>query len=131
MKRGRWAVTSSKVSYAIRYTASTLSVGTSRRFVATHRLGRFWRHSGYTKSVAKVRCDATDPGCVKTRRRLEREAGRNVEVMWLTCRLVPDHKTIAEFRKDNGPAIKQVCIPFVELCRQIGLLTTASVAIDG
>src|SRR6516164_4025534 len=65
MKRGRWAVTSSKVSYAIRYTASTLSVGTSRRFVATHRLGRFWRHSGYTKSVAKVRCDATDPGCVK------------------------------------------------------------------
>jgi hypothetical protein len=51
--------------------------------------------------------------------------------MWLTCRLVPDHKTIADFRKDNGPAIKQVCIQFVELCRQMGLLTTASVAIDG
>ena len=58
-------------------------------------------------------------------------AARNVEVMWLTCRLVPDHKTIADFRKDNGPAIKQVCIQFVELCRQMGLLTTASVAIDG
>src|SRR5215475_12634735 len=68
---------------------------------------------------------------VQSSRRLEREAGRNVEAMWLTCRLVPDHKTIAEFRKDNGPAIKQVCIQFVELCRQMGLLTIASVAIDG
>src|SRR5262249_54677983 len=64
-------------------------------------------------------------------RRLEREAGRNVEVMWLTSRLVPDHKTIADFRKDSGAAIKQVCVQFVELCRQMGLLTKASVAIDG
>jgi transposase len=54
---------------------------------------------------------------VQSSRRLEREAGRNVEVMWLTCRLVPDHKTIADFRKDNGPALKQVCVQFVELCR--------------
>ena len=46
---------------------------------------------------------------VQSSRRLEREAGRNVEVMWLTGRLVPDHKTIADFRKDNGPAIKKVC----------------------
>jgi transposase len=68
---------------------------------------------------------------VQSSRRLEREAGRNVEVMWLTCRLVPDHKTIADFRKDNGSAIKQVCVQFIELCRQMGLLTTASVAIDG
>jgi transposase/macrodomain Ter protein organizer (MatP/YcbG family) len=68
---------------------------------------------------------------VQSSRRLEREAGRNVEVMWLTCRLIPDHKTIADFRKDNGLAIKQVCVQFVELCRQMGLLTTASVAIDG
>jgi transposase len=68
---------------------------------------------------------------VQSSRRLEREAGRNVEVMWLTCRLVPDHKTIADFRKDNGPAIKQVCVQFVELCRQMGLLTAPSVAIDG
>ena len=68
---------------------------------------------------------------VQSSRRLEREAGRNVEVMWLTCRLVPDHKTIADFRKDNGPALKQVCVQFVELCRLMGLLTTASVAIDG
>src|ERR671925_335644 len=68
---------------------------------------------------------------VQSSRRLEREAGRNVEVMWLTCRLTPDHKTIADFRKDNGPAIKQVCVQFIELCRLMGLLTTASVAIDG
>ena len=68
---------------------------------------------------------------VQSSRRLEREAGRNVEVMWLLGRLVPDHKTIADFRKDNGGAIRKVCARFVELCRQIGLLTTASVAIDG
>src|ERR1700694_773489 len=58
---------------------------------------------------------------VQSSRRLEREAGRNVEVMWLTCRLVPDHKTIADFRKDCGSAIQQVCVQFVELCRQMGL----------
>ena len=68
---------------------------------------------------------------VQSSRRLEHEAGRNVEVMWLTGRLVPDHKTIADFRKDSGPAIKQVCVQFIELCRLMGLLTTASVAIDG
>jgi transposase len=68
---------------------------------------------------------------VQSSRRLEREAGRNVEVMWLLGRLVPDHKTIADFRKDNGAAIRKVCARFVELCRQMGLLTTASVAIDG
>jgi transposase len=68
---------------------------------------------------------------VQSSRRLEREAGRNVEVMWLCGRLVPDHKTIADFRKDNGPAIRKVCARFVALCRQLGLLTEASVAIDG
>ncbi|MGB5212121.1 MAG: IS1182 family transposase [Anderseniella sp.] len=68
---------------------------------------------------------------VQSSRRLEREAGRNVEVMWLTGRLVPDHKTIADFRKDNGDAIGKVCSQFVELCRRIGLLSVASVAIDG
>jgi transposase len=68
---------------------------------------------------------------VQSSRRLEREAGRNVEVLWLTGRLVPDHKTIADFRKDNGPAIRKVCARFVELCRAMGFLTTASVAIDG
>src|ERR1700710_94528 len=68
---------------------------------------------------------------VQSSRRLEREAGRNLEVMWLTGRLAPDHKTIADFRKDNGPAIKKVCAQFVELCRKMGLLTKASVAIDG
>ncbi len=68
---------------------------------------------------------------VQSSRRLERECGRNVEVMWLIGRLVPDHKTIADFRKDNGPAIRKVCAQFVALCRQLGLFAEASVAIDG
>ncbi len=68
---------------------------------------------------------------VQSSRRLEREAGRNVEVMWLTGRLAPDHKTIADFRKDNGAAIRKVCAQFVALCRQLGLLAAASVAVDG
>jgi len=68
---------------------------------------------------------------VQSSRRLEREAGRNFEVMWLLGRLVPDHKTVADFRKENGPAIRKVCARFVELCREMGLLATASVAIDG
>jgi len=68
---------------------------------------------------------------VQSSRRLEREAGRNVEVMWLMGRLVPDHKTIANFRKDNGTAIRKVCAQFVGLCRQLNLFADASVAIDG
>jgi len=51
--------------------------------------------------------------------------------MWLTGRLAPDHKTIADFRKDSGVAIRKVCVRFVALCRELGLLTAASVAIDG
>src|SRR5437762_13226013 len=68
---------------------------------------------------------------VQSSRRLEREAGRNVEVMWLTGRLAPDHKTIADFRKDNGGAIRQVCGHFGALCRRMGLLAAVSVAVDG
>src|SRR5467141_2373776 len=68
---------------------------------------------------------------VQSSRRLEREAGRNLEVIWLLGRLVPDDKTIADFRKDNGSAIRKVCAQFVALCRDMGLLTNASVAIDG
>ncbi len=68
---------------------------------------------------------------IQSSRRLEREATRNVEVMWLAGRLVPDHKTIADFRKDNGKAIRQVCARFVDLSRQMDLLATTSVAIDG
>ena len=68
---------------------------------------------------------------VQSSRRLEREAGRNLELLWLLGRLVPDHKTIADFRKDNGLGLRQVCARFVELCREMGLLATASVAIDG
>src|SRR6202451_652276 len=69
---------------------------------------------------------------VQSSRRLEREAGRNVEVMWLTGRLMPDHKTtIADFRKDNGAAIRKVCAWFIVLCRRLDLFAEASVAIDG
>ena len=68
---------------------------------------------------------------VQSSRRLEREARRNVELMWLTGRLAPDHKTIADFRKDNGPAIQAACAQFVVLRRQIGLFGAALVAIDG
>lgn len=59
---------------------------------------------------------------VPSSRRLEREAGRNVELMWLTAHLVHDHKTIADFRRDNGAAIRRTCAQFVELCRRIGVL---------
>ena len=68
---------------------------------------------------------------VQSSRRLEREAGRNVEVMWLTGRLMPDHKTIADFRKDNGGAIRRVCAGFIMLCRRLDLFAGASVVIDG
>ena len=68
---------------------------------------------------------------VQSSRRLEREAGRNLEAIWLLGRLAPDDKTIADFRKDNGRAIRKVCARFVELCREMGLLAKASVAIDG
>jgi transposase len=68
---------------------------------------------------------------IQSSRRLEREAQRNVELMWLTSRLTPDFKTIANFRKDNGKAIRKVCKQFVVLCQQLGLFTEALVAIDG
>lgn len=68
---------------------------------------------------------------IQSSRRLENEAQRNVELMWLTGRLVPDHKTIANFRKDNGKAIRGVCRQFVVLCQQLGLFSEALVAIDG
>jgi transposase len=68
---------------------------------------------------------------VQSSRRLEREAARNVEVMWLTGRLVPDHKTIADFRKDSGGAIRKVCAQFIMLCRRLHLFTEVSAAIDG
>jgi transposase len=68
---------------------------------------------------------------VQSSRRLEREAQRNVEVVWLTGRLMPDFKTIADFRKDNGSAIRKVCSSFIELCREMKLFTETVVAIDG
>ena len=68
---------------------------------------------------------------IQSSRRLEREARRNVEVMWLTGRLVPDHKTIADFRKDNGGAIRKVGAQFIMLCRRLDLFTDVSIVIDG
>jgi transposase len=68
---------------------------------------------------------------IPSSRRLEQETGRNLELMWLTGQLQPDHKTIARFRKDNGPAIRAVCRQFVGLCRKLNLFSQAVVAIDG
>src|SRR5213592_4287462 len=68
---------------------------------------------------------------VPSSRRLERECQRNIELVWLTGHLAPDFKTIADFRKDNGEAIREVCRTFVALCRELDLLSVASVAIDG
>jgi transposase len=68
---------------------------------------------------------------IQSSRRLERECGRNLELVWLTGRLQPDFKTIADFRKDNGPAIRKVCQQFVLFCREMSLLDAKLVAIDG
>ena len=68
---------------------------------------------------------------VQSGRRLEREAQRNVELMWLTGRLAPDFKTITDFRKNNGKAIQKVCREFVLICRKLELFADAFVAIDG
>ena len=68
---------------------------------------------------------------IQSSRRLEREAGRNVELMWLLGRLAPDFKTIADFRKDNTKAIHSVCREFIIICRKLNLFSEAFVAIDG
>jgi transposase len=68
---------------------------------------------------------------VQSSRRLEREAHRNIELMWLTGRLAPDFKTIADFRKNNGAAIRLVCREFIMLCKKLNLFADAFVAIDG
>ena len=68
---------------------------------------------------------------IQSSRRLERETQRNIELMWLTGRLMPDFKTIADFRRDSGPAIRAACGQFVGLCRQFNLFTRTIVAIDG
>jgi transposase len=68
---------------------------------------------------------------IQSSRRLERETQRNVELIWLTGRLSPDFETIADFRKDNGKAIRRVCREFVLLCRSLNLFAEALVAIDG
>ena len=68
---------------------------------------------------------------VQSSRRLEREAQRNIELMWLVGRLAPNFKTIADFRRDNGAAICATCRSFVMMCRQLGLIGGGTVAVDG
>src|SRR5471030_1562085 len=68
---------------------------------------------------------------IQSSRRLERECSRNVELMWLTARLAPDFKTIADFRRENGTGVRNVCRRFVELCRELKLFSQSIVAIDG
>jgi len=68
---------------------------------------------------------------IQSSRRLEREAQRNLELIWLTGKLAPDFKTIADFRRDNGPAIQKVCSHFIIICRDIGLFSNSAIAIDG
>src|SRR6202165_3386571 len=68
---------------------------------------------------------------VQSSRRLERETQRNIELMWLTGHLTPDFKTIADFRKDNGSAIRATCRQFVMLCRRLDLFCETVIAIDG
>lgn len=68
---------------------------------------------------------------VQSTRRLERESQRNVELIWLTGRLSPDFKTLADFRRDNGPGIRKACAQFVRLCREMALFSQALIAIDG
>ena len=68
---------------------------------------------------------------IQSSRRLERESHRNVELIWLTGRLMPDHKTIANFRRDNRKAIRRVCREFVDVCREVDLFSRTLIAIDG
>src|SRR5437899_6885504 len=88
--------------------------------------GRHSRNS--RRSSRRVRTRAV---CPFLRLLMERETQRNVELMWLTGRLMPDFKTLANFRKDNGPAIRNVCRQFIVLCRKLDLFSQAIVAIDG
>lgn len=67
---------------------------------------------------------------IQSSRRLERECERNIELMWLTGRLAPDFKTIADFRRDSGKGIRNACRQFVMICRRLKLLASASVAVD-
>ena len=86
---------------------------------------------GYDLSILLKLYTYSYLNCIQSSRGLEREAGRNVELIWLTGKLSPDFKTIADFRKDNGLAIQTACSQFVVLCRELGLFARTMVAIDG
>jgi hypothetical protein len=90
-----------------------------------------WKEGG--RAIVQRRCSRYTFMAISiaSSRRLERECQRNIELIWLTGHLAPDIKTIADFRKDNGKAIRGVCRVFVALCRELDLLSEASVAIDG
>src|SRR5689334_3987477 len=91
-----------------------------------------WTKAG--PAIIRRRCSRSIFGYlnrIASSRRLERECQRNIELVWLTGQLAPDSKTIADFRKNNGKAIREVCRAFVALCRELDLLSVASVAIDG
>ena len=89
------------------------------------------RPAYHPATLLKIYSMDTSTGVQSSARRLERECQRNIELVWLTGRLMPDFKTIADFRKDNGEAIGKVCREFVVLCRRLELFSDASVAIDG
>ena len=86
---------------------------------------------GYHPAVLLKLCIYGYLNSIQSSRRLEREAQRNVELIWLTGRLMPVFKTIAGFRKENRQAIRKVCLSFVELCRELELFSAKLVAIDG
>jgi transposase len=68
---------------------------------------------------------------IRSSRKLERETKRNVELMWLLRKLKPDHKTIADFRKDNSKVLREVFRGFTRLCKELGLYGRELVGIDG
>jgi transposase len=85
---------------------------------------------GFKSEPNQLGRPAYHPAVLHSSRLLEREAQRNIELIWLTNRLAPDFKTIADFRKNNGKAVRRVCTEFVMLCKKLGLFKSAFVAID-
>ena len=97
-------------------------------WTAAHHRGRARGLGGGILDAGQQRLDSLIYGYlnrVPSSRRLERECQRNIELFWLTGQLAPDFKTIADFRKDNGKAIREVCRAFVALCRELDLLSAA------
>src|SRR6202045_843096 len=109
---------------------SSSTSGTWRRWASRGCCRRQWDALSSPDAVLKIYLYGY-LNRIPSSRRLEREAQRNIELMWLTGRLMPDFKTIADFRKDNGAAIRAVCRQFMMLCRRLDLFSEAVIAIDG